>query len=147
VIVYTPLATSESVDPARYAIALIVVVADTAIAPVYSVPVVDVGVEPSIVYRMLAPEVVVESVTLCALVYVPAATLNAGAETVGIAGSAGVESGPPHPQRSIAVASRANIVGTVRLMEFSPLFQSLDGTGITGTRAFAIHIAWKTDGQ
>jgi hypothetical protein len=82
VIVYVPVATAESAHPARYAIALIVVVADTAIAPVYNVPDVDVGVEPSVVYRMLAPDVDVASVTLCALVYVPAAGLNVGVATV-----------------------------------------------------------------
>jgi hypothetical protein len=82
VIVYVPLATAESTHPAKYAIALIVVVADTAIGPAYTVPVVEVGVDPSVVYRMLAPGVAVDSVTLWALVYAPAAGLNAGADAV-----------------------------------------------------------------
>jgi hypothetical protein len=67
VIVYAPLVTAESDQPERYAIALIVVVSDTAIEPAYTVPVVEVGSEPSIVYRMLAAGVDVDSVTPCAL--------------------------------------------------------------------------------
>jgi hypothetical protein len=66
VIVYVPLATAESVMPDVYAMALIVVVTETGIAPVYNVPAVEVGVEPSVVYRMLAPGVDVDSDTLCA---------------------------------------------------------------------------------
>jgi len=46
------------------------------------VPVAEVGVDPSVVYRMVAPGVVVDSVTLCALVYVPAAGLKVAAATV-----------------------------------------------------------------
>jgi hypothetical protein len=80
--VYVPLATAESAQPARYAIALIVVVADTVIGPAYTVPAVEVGVDPSVVYRMVAPGVDVDSVTLCGLAYVPDATLNVGADTV-----------------------------------------------------------------
>jgi len=49
VIVNAPLATAESAMPDLYAIALIVVVAATGIAPEYGVPVVEVGVEPSVV--------------------------------------------------------------------------------------------------
>jgi hypothetical protein len=48
-IVYVPLDTNESAHPERYAIALIVVVADTAIGPAYCVPVVEVGTDPSVV--------------------------------------------------------------------------------------------------
>ena len=81
VIVYAPVATPESAHPAKYAIARIVVVADTAIGPAYSVPVVEVGVDPSVVYRMPAPAVDEDSVTLWALAYVPGAGLNVGAET------------------------------------------------------------------
>ena len=64
VIVYAALLTAESAQLAKYAIARTVVVEETAIAPEYNVPEVDVGVEPSVVYRMLAPAVDVDSVTL-----------------------------------------------------------------------------------
>jgi hypothetical protein len=47
-IVYVPVATAESVLPANNAIALIVVVADTAIGPIYWVDP-EVGVEPFVV--------------------------------------------------------------------------------------------------
>jgi len=82
VIVYAALDTDESAQPAWYAIAWIVVGADTRIAPVYTVPDVEVGVEPSVVYRIVAPGVDVDSVTLCAVVYVPAAGLMVAAATV-----------------------------------------------------------------
>ena len=45
-------------------------------------PVPEVGVLPSVVERMDAPGVVLLIVTLCADVYVPAATLNVGVATV-----------------------------------------------------------------
>ena len=54
------------------------------IGAVYSVPVVALGVLPSVVYRIDAPAVVVLMVTVCAEVYVPAAGLNAGAATGGL---------------------------------------------------------------
>jgi hypothetical protein len=41
-----------------------------------------VGVEPSTVYRMLAPAVVSASVTDCAVAYVPPVGLNVGVATV-----------------------------------------------------------------
>ncbi len=41
-----------------------------------------VGVVPSVVKRIVAPAVVVDSVTLCAVVYVPATTLKIGVATV-----------------------------------------------------------------
>jgi hypothetical protein len=122
VIVYAPLATPESVEPARYAIARIVVVADTAIGAEYTVPVVEVGVEPSVVYRMVAPEVDVDSVTLCALAYVPAAGLNVGAETVVVVEPNWQVSSPPHPQSRIAATSRTRIAGTLRFIEIPPSF-------------------------
>jgi len=43
---------------------------------------VSLGVLPSIVYRIEAPEGVVLRVTDCAVLYVPAVTPNVGAETV-----------------------------------------------------------------
>ena len=54
--------TDESVHPDRYATALIVIDVETEIGPVYTVPTVLPGVEPSVVYRIVAPEVVVDSV-------------------------------------------------------------------------------------
>jgi hypothetical protein len=102
---------------------LIVVVAGTAIAPVYTVPVVEVGVEPSVVYRMPAPAVVVDSVTLWALAYVPAAGLNVGGETVG--GGIGAS---PHPQIVVAITSRTRADEIRRFnMVIPPSFRSLWG--------------------
>ena len=46
-------------------------------------PTVELGVLPSVVYRIDAPLVVDVIVTLCALVYVPAAGLKAGAAVTG----------------------------------------------------------------
>jgi hypothetical protein len=48
-IVYAPLDTDEVVHPDRYATARIVTVDATAIGPVYTVPTVSFGVEPSAV--------------------------------------------------------------------------------------------------
>jgi hypothetical protein len=56
--------TVEVVHPDRYATARIVMDDATAIGPAYTVPTVSLGVDPSAVYRMLAPGVDVESVTL-----------------------------------------------------------------------------------
>ena len=55
---------------------------ETEIAPVYSVPTASLGVVPSVVYRIVAPEVVVDKVTLCAVVYVPGAGEKVGTATV-----------------------------------------------------------------
>jgi hypothetical protein len=103
---------------------LIVIVADTWIGPEYGVPVVEVGIEPSVVYRMLAPDVDVDTVTLCALAYVPGAGLNVGAETVG----GGVMS---HPQSRIAAASSGRTVEMHRFM-MTPPSSSCDWKWITG---------------
>ena len=61
--------------------ALTVCVAPTVIGVAYTVPTVEVGVLPSIVYRMDDPAVVVLIVTVCTLVYVPATGLNVGVAT------------------------------------------------------------------
>jgi len=37
----------------------------------YTVPTVSLGVDPSVVYRIVAPGVVVDNVTLCAVAYAP----------------------------------------------------------------------------
>ena len=66
VIVYVPLDTDEVVHPDRYATARIVEDEETDIGPEYTVPTVSVGTDPSAVYRIVAPEVVVDSVTFCA---------------------------------------------------------------------------------
>ena len=66
--VYVPVAIELSARPDRYAIALMVVFAVTAIGAVNRVPVVEVGVLPSMVYRIVAPDVAVLMVTLCAVV-------------------------------------------------------------------------------
>ncbi len=65
VILYVPLDTDEVVHPERYATALRVADDATEIDPVYTAPAVSVGVEPSLVYRIAAPGVVVDRVTLC----------------------------------------------------------------------------------
>lgn len=70
--------------------ALIVVAVETFTGPVYNVPVVDVGVLPSVVYLMDADTVADESVTVCAPTYVPPGGLKDGAFT-------GVDSDPPLP--------------------------------------------------
>ena len=100
VIVYVALPTAESVQLAKYAIARTVVVEETAIAPAYTVPEVDVGVDPSVVYRMVAPGVVEDSVTLCALAYVPAAGLKVGVATVPVIVYAALPTAESvHPER------------------------------------------------
>jgi hypothetical protein len=82
VIVYAPLDTDEVVLPDRYAAARIVTDDATAIGPAYAVPTVSLGVEPSVVYRIVAPDVVVDSLTLCAPAYVPGGGMKFGAVTV-----------------------------------------------------------------
>src|SRR5579864_320096 len=66
-IVYGPELIELSGLPARYAMALTVVVALTVIAPLYTVPAVSLGALPSVVYRIVAPAVVVVMVTVCAV--------------------------------------------------------------------------------
>ena len=63
---YEPLETGEVVQPGRYATAWMVTDDATRIGPVYTVPTVSVGVEPSVVYRISAPGVAVERVRPCA---------------------------------------------------------------------------------
>src|ERR1700687_511335 len=58
--------------------ALIVSVLLTATGVLYNVPTVWLGVLPSVVYRIDAPDVVSLIVTFCADVYVPATGLNVG---------------------------------------------------------------------
>jgi hypothetical protein len=65
-IAYTPLDTDEIFHPERYATALMVTDDQTGMGDVYTVPAVSLGVEPSVVYRIAAPGVAVERVTLCA---------------------------------------------------------------------------------
>jgi hypothetical protein len=86
-----------------YAIALTVVVELTAIGPPYTVPAVEVGVVPSVVYRIVAPGVVVDSVTLCVLVYIPGEGASVGAATV-----PGPPSPPPPPQPMRNAARRSS---------------------------------------
>ena len=61
------MATAELVRPDAMPMALTVVVVEMLIGPVYRVELA-VGVEPSRVYRMLAPAVVVDRVTDCVVV-------------------------------------------------------------------------------
>jgi hypothetical protein len=82
-IVYAADAIELSVIPDLYAIAFRVSVAPTDTAPLYNVPAVSLGVLPSVVYRIDAPEVVVLIVTDCVPVYVPALGLNVGVATTG----------------------------------------------------------------
>jgi len=82
VIVYAPLDTDEVVHPDRYATARILTDAAAAIGPAYTVPTVSLGVEPSVVYLIVAPDVVVDSATLCAIAYVPGDGEKTGASTV-----------------------------------------------------------------
>jgi hypothetical protein len=77
-----PLDTGEVVHPVRYATALIVLDKGTGIDPEYTVPAVSLGVDPSVVYRIVAPGGVVDSVTLCAVAYVPGDGEKTGAATV-----------------------------------------------------------------
>jgi wyosine [tRNA(Phe)-imidazoG37] synthetase (radical SAM superfamily) len=51
------VAITESGEPVLYAIAVSVSAAVTLTAPEYNVPVVSIGVLPSVVYRMEAPDV------------------------------------------------------------------------------------------
>jgi hypothetical protein len=55
---------------------------ETGIGPEYTVPAVSLGVDPSVVYRIVAPAVVVDSVTLCAGAYIPGDGEKVGAATV-----------------------------------------------------------------
>ena len=80
--VYTAVAISESFQLSIYAIAFNVVDADILTGSLYSVPVKDVGVLPSVVYLIAAPGVVVEIVTLWALEYVPPPGVKVGVDTV-----------------------------------------------------------------
>jgi hypothetical protein len=82
VIVYAPLDTDEVVHPDRYATARIVTDDAAAIGPAYTVPTVSLGVEPSVVYLIVAPGGVVDSITLCAGAYIPGGGEKAGAATV-----------------------------------------------------------------
>jgi hypothetical protein len=79
---------------------------DTGIGPEYTVPAVSLGVVPSVVYRIVAPDVVVEIVTLCADVYV-----SGGGEKIGT--STAVPGfpppPPPHPTHSIAMITQASL--------------------------------------
>ena len=56
-------------------------VEETVIAPAYTVPVVLVGVVPSVVYRMAAPVVAELKVKVWAVVYTPGLRLNWGVAT------------------------------------------------------------------
>jgi len=80
--VYVPFTTALSIMPPAYAIARKVVVALMGTAPEYRMPAVDVGVEPSVVYRIDAPAVVEEIVTDIGLANVPGAGLYVGFATV-----------------------------------------------------------------
>ena len=107
VIVYVPLDTDEVVHPERYATARTVTDDATAIAPAYIAPTVSLGVEPSVVYRIVAPGVEVDSVTLCAVAYVPGDGEKVGATTV----VPGVPPPPPpHPTNSIVVITQASLL-------------------------------------
>jgi hypothetical protein len=105
--VYAPLDTDEVVPPDRYATARIVTDDGTAICPKYTVPTVPLGVEPSIVYRIVAAGVAVASVTLCAGAYVPGDGEKVGAAT-------GVPEvpppPPPHPTQNIALITQASLL-------------------------------------
>ena len=80
-IVYTPVNTALSVIPALYAMAFSVSVLFTATGELYTFPTLDVGVLPSVVYRIEAPAVVVLIVTDCPVPYGPAGGLNVGVAT------------------------------------------------------------------
>lgn len=84
VIVYDADATPLSVHPAMYALAVMVEFAATENGPMYTAPLTAVGVDPSVVYRIVAPAVAQESVTVCAEVYVPAAGAIVGAATASV---------------------------------------------------------------
>jgi len=106
VIAYPPLDTDEVVHPERYATARIVTDDATAIAPAYIVPTVSLGVEPSVVYRIVAPGVEVDSVTLCAVAYVPGDGEKTGTPTV----VPEVPPPPPHPTHRIAMITQASLL-------------------------------------
>jgi hypothetical protein len=86
---------------------LIVMDEETGIGPEYTIPAVSLGVVPSVVYRIVAPDVVVEIVTLCADVYV-----SGGGEKIGT--STAVPGfpppPPPHPTHSIAMITQASLL-------------------------------------
>ena len=82
-IVYSAEATALSLEPDLKAIAFSVSVTPTDTAALYRVPTVEVGVLPSVVYRIDDPAVAELIVTVCALVYVPATGLNVGVATTG----------------------------------------------------------------
>lgn len=75
------LATGLLESPGAYAMALTVFVDATVTGAEYKVPAVALGVLPSTVYRIAAPEVTVEIVTTCVKEYDPAGGLNVGAAT------------------------------------------------------------------
>ena len=79
-IVYVALVTLELFNDASHAIAFNVVVLVILTAELYLVPVVQVGLDPSVVYSIVEPSVLLEMVTLCAVVYVPPGVPNAGAD-------------------------------------------------------------------
>jgi hypothetical protein len=113
--VYALLDTDEVVHPDRYAAARIVTDDATAIGPAYTVPTVSLGVDPSVVYRMLAPGVDVDSVTLCAVAYVPGEGEKVGASTV----VPGVPPPPPpHPTHSIAMITQASLLKKISLVSW-----------------------------
>ena len=80
-IVYVMVRTDDFVLPDLYAMAFTVVVLLTVKAPVYTVDEV-VGVDPLVVYRMVAPDVAHEMETVNCETYDPAAGLMIGVETV-----------------------------------------------------------------
>ena len=81
--VKTPTATELSCIPTANAMALIFVVVLTVTGPAYSVPTVSLGAEPSVVYLMDAPGVVVVIVTVCALAKAFGFGLKTGVATRG----------------------------------------------------------------
>ena len=88
---------------------------ETGIGPEYTVPTVSLGVVPSVVYRIVAPDVVVEIVTLCADVYV-----SGGGEKIGT--STAVPGfpppPPPHPTHSIAMITQASLLKKISLVSW-----------------------------
>ena len=73
--------TVEVNPPGKYATARMVTDMGIGIGPEYNVPTVSLGIVPSVVYRIVAPEVVVDKATLCAVAYVPGEGLNVGEAT------------------------------------------------------------------
>jgi hypothetical protein len=121
VIVYAPLATGEAVHPDRYATARIVTDDATAIGPAYTVPTVSLGIEPSVVYRIVAPCVVVDSVRLCAVAYVPGDGEKTGTSTVFPEISPTPPPPPPHPTHSIAVITQVSLLKKTSLSSWFPI--------------------------